>query len=164
MVCPVTKDAASEQSHITASAISSGRPILPTGCRATIWASISGLLVRASSINGVRIYPGHTAFTRIPDLAYSSAAVFVNPTTPCLLALYTPDRLQEPTKPMMDAVLTMAPPPCVHIWIISYFMHNHTPFRLMLMTRSQLSYESSCRRTRCREPIPALLWAQSNCP
>src|SRR5712691_977353 len=55
IVCPVTNAAASEQSHTTASAISSGRPILPTGWRATICASSVGLLVRASSINGVRI-------------------------------------------------------------------------------------------------------------
>jgi hypothetical protein len=55
IACPVTNEAASEQSQTTASAISSGCPILPTGCRATIWASISGLLVRVSSNNGVRM-------------------------------------------------------------------------------------------------------------
>ena len=27
--------------------------------------------------------------------------------------------------------------PCASIWISSYFMHNHTLFRLMLITRSQ---------------------------
>ncbi len=34
MAWPVTKEAASEQSHTTAAAISSGVPIRPTGCNA----------------------------------------------------------------------------------------------------------------------------------
>src|SRR5215471_14862246 len=58
----------------------------------------------------------------------------------------------------------MLPPPCLSIWIISYFIHNHTPFRLMLRTRSQVSSVHSWRGARGREPIPALLWAQSNLP
>src|SRR2546425_12326375 len=37
IVCPVTNEAASAQSHTTASAISSRRPILPTGRWATIY-------------------------------------------------------------------------------------------------------------------------------
>ncbi len=37
---------------------------------------------------GVSINPGQTALIRIPLLAFSSAAVFVSPITPCLLALY----------------------------------------------------------------------------
>jgi hypothetical protein len=58
----------------------------------------------------------------------------------------------------------MVPPPCLSIWIISYFMHNHTPFRLMPRTRSQVSSVHSWRGARGREPMPALLWAQSNLP
>src|SRR5205085_2329246 len=107
---------------------------------------------------------GQTALTRIPTLAYSSAAVSVNPTTPCLLALYAPEPLQEPTNPIMEAVLTIVPLPCLSIWIISYFIHNHTPLRLMARTRSQVSSEHSCKGARGREPIPALLWAQSKRP
>ncbi len=30
---------------------------------------------------------------------------------------------------MIDAVLTIVPPPCCAIWISSYFMHSHTPVR-----------------------------------
>src|SRR5437870_1872104 len=104
------------------------------------------------------------AFTRIPDVAYSSAAVFVSPTTPCLLALYAPEQLQEPTNPIIEAVLTMVPLPWVSIWMISYFIHNHTPLRLIPRTRSQVSSEHSCKGARGREPIPALLWAQSKRP
>src|SRR4029453_10762971 len=39
IVCPVTKDAASEQSHTTVSATSSGVPRRPIGSRATICCS-----------------------------------------------------------------------------------------------------------------------------
>jgi hypothetical protein len=53
--------------------------------------------------------PGQTAFTRIPAVAYSRAAVFVSPTTPFLLAFYAAVPLQEPTNSMMEAVLTMVP-------------------------------------------------------
>src|SRR5215510_3243092 len=81
-----------------------------------------------------------------------------------LLALYAPERLQEPTNPIIEAVLTIVLPPCLSIWIISYFIHNHTPFRLMLRTRSQVSSVHSCKGARGRAPIPALLWAQSNLP
>src|SRR5262249_9084662 len=86
MACPVTKDAASEHSHTTASAISSGFPIRPTGSAAAIRSAMPGRLAVTLSTIGVWITPGHTAFTRTPDLAYSNAAVRVNPTTPCLLA------------------------------------------------------------------------------
>jgi hypothetical protein len=39
----------------------------------------------------------------------------------------------------MDELFTIAPRPCVSIWGISYFMHNHTPARLVRMTRSHSS-------------------------
>src|SRR5262249_61988654 len=62
---------------------------------------------------------------------------------------------------VLASLLTMVPPPCLSIWIISYFIHNHTPFRLMLRTRSQVSSVHSWRGARGRDPMPALLWAQS---
>src|SRR2546425_11517361 len=85
MVCPVTKEAASEHSHTTASATSSGFPLRPAGSAIIICSSTGRWCVTRSTI-GVWITPGHTAFTRTPDLAYSNAAVLVSPTTPCLLA------------------------------------------------------------------------------
>ena len=36
----------------------------------------------------VSITAGQTALTRMPDFAYSMAAAFVNPITPCLVAKY----------------------------------------------------------------------------
>src|SRR5712691_3984317 len=84
MACPVTNEAASEQSQTTASATSSGAPTRPMG-RAVICACRAGSR-KALSVIGVWITPGQTQLTRIPCCAYSSAAVLVSPTTPCLLA------------------------------------------------------------------------------
>jgi hypothetical protein len=38
------------------------------------------------SLIGVRIRPGQTSLTRMPRVAYSSAALFVKPMTPCFAA------------------------------------------------------------------------------
>jgi hydroxyacylglutathione hydrolase len=62
--------AASEQSHATASATSSGVPIRPIGSAATSWASRAASPPVNRSIIAVRITPGHTAFTRMPCAAY----------------------------------------------------------------------------------------------
>src|SRR5262249_32994852 len=83
---PVTNEAASEHNQTTASPTSSGLAMRPTGSIATNCSSAPGVLRIARSTIGVWITPGHTAFTRIPDLAYSSAAVLVSPLTPCLAA------------------------------------------------------------------------------
>jgi hypothetical protein len=84
--CPTTNDAASEHSHTTASATSSGRLIRPIGWRAVIIVSKSGMAAMNGSSIGVRIVPGLTALIRMRCGAYSSAAALVRPTTPCLLA------------------------------------------------------------------------------
>src|SRR6266702_4278594 len=41
-----------------------------------------------SETMGVSIVPGHTALIRIPREAYSRAALFVSPITPCFVAWY----------------------------------------------------------------------------
>jgi len=56
----------------------------------------------------VSITPGQMQFTRTPTGANSSAALRVNPTTPCFAALYA-DRPMAPRIPATDAVLTIAP-------------------------------------------------------
>src|SRR5579859_160297 len=134
---PVRNEALSEQSHTTAAAISSGVPSRPTGSPAINICSVSGRRANTRSSMGVRIPPGHTAFTRIPRAAYSSAATFVSPTTPCLAALYAPPK--PPTRPAMDAVLTIAPARWVSMWVISTCMQSQTPLRLMASTRSHIS-------------------------
>ncbi len=63
----------------------------------------------------------------------------------------------------MEAVLTMAPPPCLSICGISYFMHNHTPLRLTSITRSQSSSAWSAVFAMALS-IPALLKPKSSRP
>jgi len=83
---PVRNDAAAELSQTTAAAISSGRPRRPIGSAASNSCLVSGRWATVRWIIGVSIAPGQTALTRIPQLAYSSAAALVRPTTPCLAA------------------------------------------------------------------------------
>src|SRR5579872_2784942 len=125
-------EAWSEHIHTTASAISIGFPNRPIGWHPTAYLRAAGTR-RVRSDIGVSTNAGHTAFTRIPALAVSSAAVFVNPITPCLLALYA-ETPAEPTIPKTEAIFTIAPPlPCFSIRRISYFRHRHTPLRLIQM-------------------------------
>jgi hypothetical protein len=67
-------------------AISSPRPSRPIGCPATASATVSSPLAIMSATIGVSIVPGQTALTRTPRGAYSSAALLVRPSTPCLVA------------------------------------------------------------------------------
>ena len=76
MVCPVTKEAASEHNHTTASAISSGLPILPMGSREIYRSSAPGFRAMTPSVMGVRMAPGQTALILMPVSAYSRAAAF----------------------------------------------------------------------------------------
>ena len=84
---PVTNDAASDSNHVTASAISEGRPIRAIGSTLTSLSLSRGCVETMPATIAVSITPGQTAFTRIPVRAYSSAAVFVNPMTPCFEAV-----------------------------------------------------------------------------
>ena len=54
----------------------------------------------------------------MPCRAYSTAAVFVIPTTPCLADTYATD-CAKPTVPRIDAMLTIDPPPVASIAGIS---------------------------------------------
>lgn len=53
--------------------------------------------------------PGPTAFTRIPRVAFSSAAARVRPITPCLEATYA-DEVGIATWPRIEARLMITPP------------------------------------------------------
>jgi hypothetical protein len=85
-VTPVTKDAASEQSQRMAAATSTALATRPMGIalvrRCRVYSSANH-----RSFTGVRVVPGAIALTRMFCLAYSRAAAFVRPTTPCLLAI-----------------------------------------------------------------------------
>src|SRR5580658_7082339 len=138
------KEARSEHIHNTASAISDGLAKRPMGWQLTTYLWTAGARKIRSAI-GVSVNPGHTALIRIPFLAFSRAAVFVSPITPCLLALYAAAPT-EPTKPRIDDMFTMAPPPpCLRICWISYFRQSHTPLRLTSIVRSKSSSDCLLR-------------------
>src|ERR1700732_2833334 len=138
MTWPVTCDAPSEHTETTTSATSSGSHQRPCGTTDNNAASAPGWAAKYRSVNGVWTSPGATAFTRIPWVANCSAADFVRPDTPCLLAtlLTVP---AAPTRPTAEPLFTIAPPPRFSISGISYFMQSHTPVRLVAMTRCQSS-------------------------
>src|SRR5271155_5086578 len=120
------KDARSEHIHTTASAISAGLPKRPMGWQLSAYLWTAGAPKSRSAI-GVSIAAGHTELIRIPLRAFSSAADFVSPITPCLLALYAAAPA-EPIRPVIDAMFTIAPPlPCLSICRISYFRQSQTP-------------------------------------
>ncbi len=156
------KDALSEHIQTTASAISIGFPKRPMGWQLRTYLWTCGAPKILSAI-GVSITAGHTALTRIPLFAFSNAALFVSPMTPCLLALYAAAPA-EPIRPVTDDIFTIAPPPpCRSICRISYLRQSHTPLRLMSIVRSQSS--SDCRTMGTHTPsIPALLKATSRRP
>src|SRR6185437_15136943 len=155
---PVTNEASSEHSHTTAAATSAGSPARVIACGAKISAARSG---GSSVISGVMIAPGQTAFTRIPSFAYSTAAFFVRPRIPCLLAVYA---LSPATaiSPALDDVFTIAPPPPDSICAIWCFIPRNVPRRFTAITRSKSSSLVSWKRS-CT-PMPALLWAKSSLP
>ncbi len=109
MFWPVMKRAMSEQRKTTTSAMSSGSPIRPAGVPFSKRATWSGKTSNIGSVMVVRIMPGDTALTRM-DGAYSDAAGAVSAATAALLAVYGPSPAAGRV-PLIDAVLTMAPPP-----------------------------------------------------
>src|SRR5947208_4192312 len=69
-----------------------------------------------------------------------------------------------PMIPAPEEVLTIAPPPCLSIRVISYFMHRNTPRRSMLMIRSHATPSTSAVGTNFFGSTPALLKATSSRP
>ena len=57
----------------------------------------------------------------MPNFAFYNAMAFVNPTTPCLAAIYA-DLLTEATKPWTDAILIILPHFLYCIYGIAYFV------------------------------------------
>src|SRR4051794_2067293 len=155
---PATNEASSDHTHTTTAATSAGSPkrLIACGRRISSWRSGVSLL-----ISGVMIAPGHTAFTRIPWLAYSTAAFFVSPPMPCLLAVYALSS-RTARRPAFEEVFTIAPPPSSSIRPIWCFMPRNVPRRFTAMTRSKSSSSVSC--SSLWTPIPALLWAKSSRP
>src|SRR5699024_12525669 len=95
--------------HTAAFACSIGTPIRPNGipdskafaCSVDSWLQLSTA--------AVLVIPGQIELIRIFFLPNSKAALLVKPLTPCLAEIYGV-KPGVPTKPPVDAVLTIAPP------------------------------------------------------
>jgi hypothetical protein len=97
----------------------------------------SGKLSSNGEVKPVLIMPGETALTLIAG-AYSSAAVAVRAATPAFDAAYGASPA-DGRVPLIDAVLTMLPPPRASITGAAARMPCHTPVRLTLTNRSHSS-------------------------
>jgi hypothetical protein len=87
----------------------------------------------------VSVGPGQTAFTRMPDVASSSATDRVRPRTACLLAVYGA-RSAAPTRETAEPALMMDPPrPAASMTPAACFMFSQTPRTLTAMIRSKSS-------------------------
>src|SRR5260370_35970425 len=98
---------------------------------------------------------GHTAFTRMPAWAYSSAAVRVIPMTACLLVAYA-TWFGKPISPASEAVLTIAPLPWGNMTRASHLRHSHTPIVVTATTPSKDARAGSGVAP-IPSPTPALL-------
>src|SRR6185503_18167825 len=139
-------EASSDRRKRAALAISSGRPVRPSGTdpparRRTrssgsmpavdFW---SGRATNTRSI-GVSIGPGHTAFTRIFSGARRTDRLLTKPTTPNLHIEYT-GLYEEPCSPEVDAVKSRLPPPRRRISGMAVSVVTRTVRRLSSMARS----------------------------
>src|SRR5437879_13491711 len=95
----------------------------------------SGSFANISATIGVSMVPGHTALMRIPREAYSSAALFVRPMTPCLDAWYVA-RPGIAIRPPIEEQLTTAALPRSRIGGRWYFTLLQTPGRLTDIPRA----------------------------
>src|SRR5438067_12169121 len=85
------------------------------------------------------------------------------PITPCFAAVYAGLPLM-PMTPAPEEVFTIAPPPCLRISGISYFMHRKTPRRLVSRIRFHSSSSYSAVGAGFLGSMPALLKAKSSRP
>jgi hypothetical protein len=87
--------------------------------------------------------PGHTALTRTPREANSTASALVSMFTPPLLAQYAA-LYTCPTMAALEAMFTILPFVCSRCGIAAWHMKN-TPERLTAIMRCQNSSVTSCR-------------------
>src|SRR5690242_2085289 len=82
--------------------------------------------------------PGQMALQRMPSRPYWTAVARVMPSTPPLAAQYAA-RMPSPTRPRMEAMLTIEPPPAGRITRTACLQPKNTPFRLTARIRSSCS-------------------------
>ena len=88
-VAPVIYDAPSEHKNSTPGATSSGRQVRPSGIASASCSRVIPSPARNLSSIAVSTLDAHTALTRTPLRATSSAEDHVSPTTACFDVLYT---------------------------------------------------------------------------
>src|SRR2546421_377983 len=160
---PLTYDASGLSKNTTSPATSSGSPKRCIGMRASSRSCApSPSAVSNCRTIGVSIGAGHTALTRMPRRASSTAAVRVRPTTACLLAEYGPS-VGDARSPATDAVFTIAPPPRAIMTGATALRPSHTPLTFTASTRSKVASEHSISGPTSPR-MPALLKKRSMPP
>src|SRR5262249_54015552 len=94
---------------------------------------------------GVSVTPGQRQFTRMSNGARSIAMDFDISTTAALLPLYV-IQFGMAIKPLMEAMLTIDPPPCARIAAAAYLEQRLVPMTLTLRTFSQSARVASSTR------------------
>src|SRR6476620_642039 len=82
--------------------------------------------------------PGQIALQRMPSRPYCTAVARVMPSTPPLAAQYAA-RMPSPTRPRIEAMLTIEPPPAGRITRTACLQPKNTPCRLTARIRSSCS-------------------------
>src|SRR5262245_83240 len=108
-----------------------------------------------SLIMSVAIGPGCTELQRLLSRACWMAVDLVQSRTALLVAVYAAVSPGLPTRPAVDEILMMEPPPAARIAGLAHFVPRNTPLTLTAMMRSHsVSLVSSIRAW---NRIPALL-------
>src|SRR5207245_9323624 len=102
--------------------------------------------------------PGLGGLVLVPPRAYSTTVSLVIASTPPLLAVYAICGVAAPTSATNDATLMIEPPPERRMAGMPYLHPSHTPFKLMLMTRSQIASAVSTVPSSSAWKMPALLY------
>src|ERR1700679_688027 len=156
---PVTKLAPSDARNAIVAATSSGDPKRPTGislARSRKPSSRSSPYSRRLVLMAlvVRIGPGHTAFTVMPNGARSRASDLVKPTMAAFDAAYVARR-RPGRNAALDETLTIRPQPALRIAGTAARDIRKAPLALTPMVRSQAltgTFSISLRSAPCGAP------------
>ena len=128
---PVTKLDSSEAKYKAPKAISIGSAIRPCGDIFFMAAAISGVF-NNSLVIGVNTPPGQMVLTRILSLASVTAKSLPNKHKPPLELEYAVPL--PPTRPAIEAIFTMDPPPLFIKYGITVLQPKKGPVRLVAIT------------------------------
>src|SRR6266478_3955633 len=161
IIRPVIRDAAGEARNTTAPATSIGSPMRCKPAICSITSARNFGSASASSVPGVVINVGATAFTVMLYLPHSIARHLVTCEIPALVMQYT-DSAGNATNPAWELKFTMRPAFCRIITRPAAWLAKKVPFRLTASVRSKSSSRASSARL--LGPKPALLTRISSRP